>query len=119
MSSRDDGGPDSVSLDFLKQLEESGFFQQIGELENSLKRISADIKSLGETATQRLEETESLAAHILAIEAILAVVIKNHPLDEKELKAAIDDKTSALSKEAAGSSAVRFIAENISGGKGQ
>lgn len=119
MSGRDNDGPDSVSSEFLEQLEESGFFRQIKELEGNLKRISTDIKSLGETATQRLEETESLAAHILAIEAILAVMIKNNPLNEKDLKAAIDDKTSALSKEAAGNSAVRVIAENISGGKGQ
>ncbi|OHC75694.1 MAG: hypothetical protein A3G18_03285 [Rhodospirillales bacterium RIFCSPLOWO2_12_FULL_58_28] len=118
MSGKDNSGPDNASSEFLEQLEESGFFRQIKDLEGNLRRISMDIKSLGETATQRLEETESLAAHILAIEAILAVMIKNNPLDEKELKAAIEDKTAALSKEAAGNSAVRVIAENISNGKG-
>ena len=51
---------------FLDLLEESGFFQQINNLEESLKAIAGELQSFGENAKERLEETENLSAHVLA-----------------------------------------------------
>ncbi len=108
-----DKGLEASTQEFLRHLDESGFFQQISILEESLKTISGDLKSLGETATQRLEETESLAAHVLAIEAILAALLKNHPVDEADVKALIREKTSALDDSGEGNPAVQNIAGEL------
>lgn len=117
MPGGDGKSPGDPSKMFLEHLEKSGFFQQIQDLEGNLRKISEDLKNLGETATQRLEETESLAAHVLAIESILTVMLKNNPVNDEELTAAITQKTTGLAQENAGNSAVRKIAENISTGK--
>jgi len=98
---------------FLQQLETSGFFQQIAELENNLKAISGDLKDLAETATRRLDETESLAAHVLAVEAVLTVMLRDNPIAAEALKTVIKENTSDLSEGGEGSPAVQTIAAGI------
>lgn len=117
MPGGDGKNPGDPSKIFIDHLEKSGFFQQIQDLEDNIRKISEDLKGLGETATQRLEETESLAAHVLAIESILTVMLKNSPISDEELAAAIAQKTNGFTQEAEGNSAVQKIAENISTGK--
>ena len=56
----------TASQAFLEHLEKTGFFQQINELEKNLKSIADDIKILGDATIQRMQETESLVAHVLA-----------------------------------------------------
>ena len=78
---------------FLDLLEESGFFQQINNLEESLKAITAELQSFGENAKERMEEIENLSAHVLACESILAVMLKKYPIDAGDLKAEIKDRS--------------------------
>jgi len=121
MADENENGTESseASRKFIEHLEGTGFFEQIKDLEASLQTIAADLKNLGTTATQRLEETESLAAHILAIESILTVMLKASPVDGDAVRAAVKDKTAALSGEAEGSSTVHTIAADLlSGAKG-
>ena len=74
----DNSGEDAqeASRIFVKHLEDSGFFNQIKELEGNLTKIAEELQSFGKAAQARMEESENLAAHILAIESILAVMIK-------------------------------------------
>lgn len=111
----DDDGKEmgDASRAFLTHLQESGFFQQIKDLESNLKIIAGDLTSLGTTATQRLEETESLAAHVLAVEAVLVALLKVNPVDEEEVRAGIKTSTAELSGNSEGSEAVLSIAEDI------
>ncbi len=113
MSDQEAKEPTEQRQDFLQNLEQSGFFQQISSLEKSLKTISGDIKSLGETATRRLEETESLAAHIIAIEAILTALMKNSDVDIKDVRALIREKTTAPGEDGDGNQAVQNIASDL------
>ena len=113
MSDQEDKESTEQTQEFLRNLEQSGFFQQISNLEESLKTISGDIKNLGETATRRLEETESLAAHIIAIEAILTALMKNSHVDIEDVRALIRDKTSALGEGGEGNQAVQNIAGDL------
>ena len=71
--------PDAETL--LTQLMQSGFFEQFGELEKNLRSVAADLKTLGEATTKRQHETESLAVHVLAIEAVLAAVLQKLEVD--------------------------------------
>ncbi|MCH7486736.1 MAG: hypothetical protein IIC04_07080, partial [Proteobacteria bacterium] len=97
MSDEQGQNPDSASETFIEQLEAAGFFKQIKNLETNLKTIAEDLVSLGQKATQRLEETESLAAHVLAVESILAVMLNSNPLDADQVRAAVTEKTAGLS----------------------
>ncbi len=98
---------------FLDLLEESGFFQQINNLEESLKAIAAELQSFGENAKERIEETENLSAHVLACESILAVMLKKYPIDAEDLKVEIKDRTAALSGNEDGSPTVQALALDL------
>ena len=113
MSDEQGQNPDNASTTFIEQLEASGFFKQIKDLETNLKTIAGDLASLGKTATQRLEETESLAAHVLAVESILSVMLKSNPVDADLARAAVIDKTTDLTGNSEGSPAVQQIVDDI------
>ena len=93
MSDQEVTKPGDTHQVFLDMLEESGFFQQINNLEESLKAITAELQSFGENAKERMEETENLSAHVLACESILAVMLKKYPIDAGDLKAEIKDRS--------------------------
>lgn len=74
---------------FHQQLEESGFFDQLHSVERSLDLIAEDLTALGSTATRRLEEIENLAAHMLAVEAILDVLLDSVTVDAEAVHARV------------------------------
>ena len=98
---------------FLDLLEESGFFQQINNLEESLKAIAAELTSFGENAKERMEEIENLSAHVLACESVLAVMLKKYPIDAADLKAEIKDRTTVLPGVGDGSPTVQALALDL------
>ena len=104
---------------FLDMLENSGFFQQINALEKSLKIIAGELKSFGENVNERAAESENLAAHVLACESILAVMLKAYPIDEEDLKAEIKDHAAALTGNEDGSPMVQALALEILGKAGE
>ncbi len=103
----------NASRAFLDQLDQSGFFKQIDDLGNNLKTIAEDLKVLGDATVQRVKETENLVAHVLAIEAVLAVTLRNTPIDLDAVMAVIDEKTAGVSEETDGAILIRAIAEDI------
>lgn len=118
----DDSPQGALSEAFLAELEKMGFFQQIQGLETNLSKLAEDLRALGKTATQRLEETDSLAAHVLAVEAILTVLIKSVPVDAEAVKAVIKEKTAEISGNPEGSPTVHAVAAEFlakAGGGGE
>ncbi len=121
MSDKKDEKPDSKNQDgarkenqvLLDLLENAGFFQQINVLQESLNVITGELKSFGEGTIKRMEETENLATHVLAIESILSVMLKTYPISADELDAEIRDRTAATSGNAEGSSTVQALAQSI------
>ena len=98
---------------FLDLLEDSGFFQQINSLEENLKVIGDEMKAFGDKTAIRMEETENMAADVLAIESILAVMLKAYPISADELDGEIKDRTAAFSGKPDGSPTVRALAQDI------
>ena len=98
---------------FLDLLEDSGFFKQINSLEENLKVIADEMKAFGEKTASRMDEMENLSAHVLAIESILAVMLKAYPISADELDTEIKDRTAALSGKPDGSPIVRVLAKDI------
>jgi len=113
MSDQDANDAAAAHRQFLELLEQTGFFQQIHSLEANLKSVAGELQSFGGNVAQRLEETENLAAHVLAIESILAVMLKAYPILADDLMAEVKDRTAALSGNADGSPTVRALAADI------
>ena len=98
---------------FMDLLEESGFFKQINALEESLQIIASELKIFSQNATERRVESESLAAHVLACESILAVMLKSYPVSAADLKAEVMDRTAAMSGNEDGSPTVHALAMDV------
>jgi archaellum component FlaC len=99
----------------FKELEDTGFLDQVGTLQSTLSKLSQDISTIGDHATQRLDEVESIAAHVMAIESVLAVILKSHPVDAEDLKAEVIERTRAFSDHPDGSPTVQAVAMDIIG----
>ena len=95
---------------FLDLLEDAGFFKQINELEDSLKTIAGELQTFGENAAQRVNEVENLAAHVLAVEAVLATMLKTYPVEKDALLGEIKDRTAAMTGHENGSPTVQALA---------
>lgn len=113
MSDTQANDPGAVSQAFLKHLEDTGFFQQIKDLEGNLTTIAGELQKFGEAANARMEETENLAAHILAIESILAALLKSASVSLDDVKAEVKERTAAISGDEDGSPTVHHIAEEM------
>jgi hypothetical protein len=104
---------EEASETFHEQLDQSGFFQQVEGLENNLKTIATDLKALGEATIQRLQETESLVAHVLGIEAVLQAILETHPVDAEKVRQIVKAKTAELVGGENGSPAVLGVVDDI------
>ena len=99
--------------DFVEQLQQTGFFEQVTSLQSTLSKLSDDIADIGGQANQRLDEMESIAAHVMAIEAVLSVMLKTHPVDMADVQAEVAHRTSAISGDDGGSPTVQAVAQDI------
>lgn len=75
--------------DMQKILDEIGlteFMTQINGLQESLSRVAEGMQALGENAVKQVRDTENLAAHVLAIESVLTVVLRQIPVDPAEVR---------------------------------
>jgi len=115
MSEHDQPNAGDTHQAFVDMLDASGFFRQIKVLEESLGIIAGELKSFGENSKARADETENLAAHVLAMESIIAVMAKAFPVDEDAVKAEIQDRTAALTGDGGGSPTVQALALEILG----
>ncbi len=102
-----------ASRAFLQHLEKAGFFSQIKDLEGNLQSIAGALKALSDTTVERVQETENLVAHVLAIEAILTVMLRTSPVNSEAVSALIKETTTTSSDNGKGNPKVLAIAEGI------
>ena len=108
-----DNTTDVTSSVFIQTLEQSGFFDQIKNLEGSLQKIAGDLRDIGDAASKRIDETESLAAHIIAIEAVLKVMLRTHEVDVEQVHTEVTKMTSGSSENPEGSPTVHQLVGEI------
>lgn len=103
------------------ELEAQGFFRQIQEIEGSLKGIAEQLANFAHTATERAQETESFAAHILALQAIVAVLARHANVPPELVTAEVRDeikaRTAKLAGNTDGSPEVLAVAQALLGEK--
>ena len=112
-SDNQQSGVDPSTLALIEQLQDSGFFDQIRALDGNIKKIVSDLETLGGLATQRVEETENLAAHVLAVEAILIAILKTHPVNLEAVQAALKEITASSAGNPGGSPAVQSVVRSL------
>jgi hypothetical protein len=84
--------PPDATQALVDALDKAGFFEQVRTVERTLKGIAGDLRQLGDATVRGLAETERLIAHILALEAAVAVLMRTTPQDIDALRAAIRDE---------------------------
>lgn len=113
MASDNDNSATPANQAFIQHLESTGFFQQIGSLEGSLKSIVSEIEAFNSVSNKRQEESENIAAHILAMESILTALLKKYPIEEQNLKDEVDRQAAALTGDSKPNPTVEAIAMDL------
>lgn len=109
------GSENNIADNFIKTLEQSDFFNQMSNLKESLAGFAGELSTVGESVNSRAAEVETIAAHVMAIEAVLAVMLKSIPLDPDAVKAEVISRSQALSGSPEGSPTVQAVARDIIG----
>lgn len=60
---------------------------QLELLQSSLNRVGEGMSALGDNAVRQSKDSENIAAHLLAVEAVLTVVLRQIPVDISEVRA--------------------------------
>lgn len=111
-----DGNPTidpAVAEQLARQLGLDGFIQQMVQLQESLGKVAQGMGALGESAQRQSQDTENLAAHILAIESVLTVIMRQIPVDIAEVRAEATRRTENMAGAGDGKSVVVQLAEDI------
>ena len=89
------------------------FFDQIKEIDSNIKQLRDDMKRIGSSAEAHFDQLDDIAAHIIAVEAILSVVLKANGVDKADVMAWIKENTESGSGGSEGSEKVRIVAEQF------
>ncbi len=92
------------------------FFDQIKEIDGNIKKLRDELKNIGEAANAHFDQLDDLAAHIIAVEAILCVALKSVDVDGAAVKEWIKTNTSDSSDNEVGSEKVHMVAEQLLNG---
>ena len=98
---------------FVRHLERAGVFAEIKDVEARLKNLAGELEGFGHQASRRAEETENLAAHVLALEALVATLLRQVPVPDAEIDDEVRRRTRPLTGDDDGSALVRAIAREI------
>lgn len=57
------------------------FFDQINEIDGNLKQLKNNLQNIGKGVDGHIDQLDDIAAHIIALEAVLTQVIKKVDID--------------------------------------
>ncbi|MDA0998806.1 MAG: hypothetical protein O2944_11440 [Proteobacteria bacterium] len=86
---------------------------QIGALQNALGAVANGMSALGEAAVRQRQDNENMAAHVLAMEAVLTVMLRQFPVDRADIRAEVAARTKNFSDAGDGSDLVQRLADDI------
>ena len=108
----DDTGELAAAARAMQDMGLAGFMEQIAQLQDSLGKVANGMSALGESAVRQGENSENLAAHIIAIESV--VMLRHIPLDVNDVRAEADRRTQNIDPTSPGGpSVVCQLAEDI------
>ena len=89
------------------------FFDEIKEVEKNVLDLKSDLTAIKNGVEGSFDQLDDIAAHIIAIEAILVEVIKKTPVDAEAVKAWIVEATKASAGDENGSTKTQIIVDNL------
>ena len=93
------------------------FFDQIKEVEQSIKQLQKDLIAIGEGVDGHYDQLDDIAAHVIALEAIMIEVMKKTEIDVDAVKAWIVAATEGSTVQKGGSTKAQIIVENLISGE--
>lgn len=103
-----------AAAELLDALGIDGFVRHLADLQTSLEKVADGIEVLGTNAQTQGRDTENLAAHVLAIESVLTVILRQIPVNVAEVhKEAERRARNAGSSETGNKNLVSSLAEDI------
>ncbi len=75
-----------VSSELLRQTGLDGLLQQLGTLQSSLDQVAEGMGALGQNAVRQGTDVENVAAHLLAVESVLTVILRQIPVDIEDVR---------------------------------
>lgn len=89
------------------------FFDQIKDLDGNIKQLRADLKNIAGAADAHFDQLDDIAAHIIALEAILVSVMKQVKVDPEEVISWVKEMTDEGGDRPDGSTKARTIVEQL------
>jgi hypothetical protein len=116
----EDDAKDNNTLDaetgarMIEALGMDSFVEHMSTLQSSLEKVAEGMELLSASAVRQGQDTDNLAAHIIAVETLLTVVLRQIPIDIAEVrKEALRRAKSTGDDRGQGNSVVADICEDI------
>ncbi|MBO6521436.1 MAG: hypothetical protein JJ900_10990 [Rhodospirillales bacterium] len=103
-----------AAAELIDALGIDGFVRHMADLQTSLEKVADGIEILGTNAQRQSADTENLAAHVLAIEAVLTVILRQIPVNIADVRAEAERRArNAGANETGNRHLVSSLAEDI------
>ena len=89
------------------------FFDEIKEVEKNVSDLKTDLVAIREGVDGSFDQLDDIAAHIIALEAILVEVIKKTPIDADAVKAWIVEATGETTGGDGGETKAEIIVDSL------
>ena len=89
------------------------FFDQIKEIDGNLKDLRDHLKNIGSAVDAHFDQLDDIAAHIIALEAVMVQVMKNIDVDMDAAREWIRENTSESTGTGEGSLKAQAVLEDF------
>ena len=89
------------------------FFDEIKDIEKTVNGLRDDLLKIRDGVDGHYDQLDDIAAHIIALEAILVEVLKKSDVDSEAVKAWIVEATKSSTGDDEGSVKAKIIAESL------
>jgi len=89
------------------------FFDQIQEIDGNLKDLRKHLKNIGSAVDVHFDHLDDIAAHVIALEAILVQVLKKANIDKNDAKEWIKENTAGSSANEEGSVKATAVLDDL------
>lgn len=91
------------------------FFDQIKDLDNNLKDLKEHLNKIGSSVDVHFDQLDDIAAHIIALEAMMVQVVKTVDIDVEAAKEWVRSNTEVSTGHEGGSEKAKIVIDELTG----